>query len=307
MALVSGPPASERGKRLLMVLQAYIDDSGSDGANYAFVLGGFVADHAKWGEFSDEWQTALDLEPKLSYFKMTEAASLHGQFHTSKGRDEKKRDGRVILLADIVAKHTQIKIHSMIKNEDFNTHIRTLPAFQRSLATDSPFTMLATQLSYAVAIKSYVFGITEPCDFIFDETNGFDDDLSSRWNDIRAISKMKINRDIYDLIGSKPIFRDEKKFKPLQAADLYARNVRQNWTQNKVLWTPPNRALRALGRTSSIERVYSTEEIIRLRNFLIAQGEHIKAINPDFALVHRSENKRERKNARLQARKKLRP
>src|SRR6266851_757494 len=86
-ALVSGLPSDKCKRRLLMPFQAYIDDSGSEPQSPVFVLGGFIAPHEKWASFSEEWQAALDQDPKLEYFKMTEAAHLGGQFSRRRGWD----------------------------------------------------------------------------------------------------------------------------------------------------------------------------------------------------------------------------
>ena len=56
-----------------MVLQAFVDDSGSDPQSFPFVLGGFVARPTQWAAFTDEWERALHRLPRLEYFKNNEA------------------------------------------------------------------------------------------------------------------------------------------------------------------------------------------------------------------------------------------
>jgi hypothetical protein len=55
---VSGLPKSVRDRQQLLALQAFIDDSRSEGA--ILVLSGYIADAASWAKFSDEWQELLD-------------------------------------------------------------------------------------------------------------------------------------------------------------------------------------------------------------------------------------------------------
>jgi hypothetical protein len=59
-ALASGLPSEEHGRLRLMVVQASIDDSGSDSQSTVFVQRSFIADHWRRAAFSDEWQAALD-------------------------------------------------------------------------------------------------------------------------------------------------------------------------------------------------------------------------------------------------------
>src|SRR5215208_2476822 len=110
-AMVSGLPSGKRERRKLMVLQAYIDDSGSEPTDPLFVLGGFVSQAADWAVFSDEWKAVLDIPPTLEYFKMSEANSLREQFDPSRGWNEKLADIRVNLLCDVVCNHTRLATH----------------------------------------------------------------------------------------------------------------------------------------------------------------------------------------------------
>jgi hypothetical protein len=70
-----------------MVL-AFVDDSGSGGDSLFSVLAGYSATEPTWAAFWRDWQDALDLDPKIAYFKMSEAESRKGQFEgfCSEGR-----------------------------------------------------------------------------------------------------------------------------------------------------------------------------------------------------------------------------
>src|SRR6266446_9949601 len=60
-ALVAGLPSTERGSRRAMILEAYLDDSGSGGRRQRFfTLAGFLSDYESWGKFADEWKAVLD-------------------------------------------------------------------------------------------------------------------------------------------------------------------------------------------------------------------------------------------------------
>ena len=53
LALVSGLPPKARMTRKMMMLQAYIDESCSDGK--LFVMAGYIASAPQWIAFSEEW------------------------------------------------------------------------------------------------------------------------------------------------------------------------------------------------------------------------------------------------------------
>src|SRR5271165_6315742 len=101
-ALVSGLPSDQREKRRLMVLQVAADDSGSEPQQPFFVLAGFCAQASVWADFSDAWDEALKLPPRLESFKMAEANALRGQFDPEKGWNEERRDQRLDILVEII-------------------------------------------------------------------------------------------------------------------------------------------------------------------------------------------------------------
>jgi hypothetical protein len=121
-----------------MVLQIFVDDSGSEPQAPYFVLGGFVAPPLpNWFDFSNEWQAVLDQAPKLEYFKMNEAATFTGQFERQRGWNEKNRDARVIDLAYLVRRFANLRISVAIRNVDFNTYIKSMAFPNRQLISDS--------------------------------------------------------------------------------------------------------------------------------------------------------------------------
>jgi Protein of unknown function (DUF3800) len=306
-ALVSGLPAAKRRGRGLMVLQAFIDDSGSEPTSPIFYLAGFVADHEQWAAFSDEWRAVLDESPKLDYFKMSEAASLRGQFATHLGWNDAKRDDRLVSFARVAARYARVRVGASIRHQDW-AQIANLPAIERRLAVDTPYVMLAHRLILAVAIFGDRLGIHEPCDYIFDEQEGFSDELCRNWSDFKRQIDESKRSDIAKFIGSRPIFRDEKKFLPLQAADLYAWQVRRHFidnhkVENQTIFIPPNRILKMFDHIPKIDREYSLSELTRLREHLVEIGEIFSLQNPSVELVPAAPDTKSARRARRRARK----
>jgi hypothetical protein len=151
--LVSGFPPGKRENRWFMILfpQAAIDDSGSEPQSPTFILAGFAAPFGAWLSFSQAWQSVLDKTPKLEYFKMSEAASLSGQFHRRRGWTERKRDTRVLEFAQVARDHAALRIHASMPSKLFRKYVTSKAAPERKLAMDSPYVMLFFQVILATA------------------------------------------------------------------------------------------------------------------------------------------------------------
>jgi hypothetical protein len=240
---VSGFLPAKREHRYFMILepQAIIDDSGSEPQSRVFVLGGFAASAADWARFAIEWQAVLDLPPKLDYFKMAEAANFRGQFSAKHGWTEAKRDKRLRECSQVILNHARIRIQTGTRNDHFEKYIKSLPVPERKLSIDTPYVLLFSQVILAMATFGDQLGIKEPCDFIFDEQKGFSKEALESWITIKTLLAASKRSDLGKFIGSPPIFRDDKHFLPLQAADFYAWHMRQHWSRNQIsLFRPGN-------------------------------------------------------------------
>src|SRR5262245_66278423 len=77
-----------------MMLQAYVDDSCL-GEGPVGLLAGWIAPAADWARFSDDWDQALSMSPRLCYFKSSEASSLIGEVRWVEHRDDKVWSSRL--------------------------------------------------------------------------------------------------------------------------------------------------------------------------------------------------------------------
>jgi hypothetical protein len=281
----------KRERRCLMILQpqAMIDDSGTEPQSPIFVLGGFIAPAAAWTKFSTDWQTVLDQPPKLDYFKLTEAFSLSakGQFSRHKGWNETKRDDRLIDLAHVISRHAAIRVHASMSNDDFIKYVQSLAVPQRKLGSDHPYLLLASQLMLAVGVSGDQLGLSGPCDYFFDEQEGFSVDFSQWWPSFKALLNTAGRSDLKEYIGSAPpTYRDEKTFLPLQAADFYAGYLRQHAIRNRKLIVPPPVALRQLEMIPMVGFNVGDDLLQKIRNSLVESARKFVAAYPGAPLVH---------------------
>jgi len=292
---------------ILVDPQLAADDSGSEPQSPIFVLAGFVAPAVKWAAFSTDWQAALNEVPKLEYFKMNEAAGMNGQFHKRRGWTEPKRDDRLVTLARIIKKYASVRVSAWIRHDDYETHIRSLPAPVRHLGFDSPYVLLLQQLILAIAVFGDRHGIKTPCDCILDEQGHLAEEALFSWPTFKSLVERSSRSDLAKFVGSPPIFRDEKNFLPLQSGDLYAWQIRNHYVENhrvpnQTIRFSPNRILGILDRIPLINREYPTDEVIRLREHLLKQCDAFAKTFPDVTLLGPHKDPKERRRAHKQAR-----
>jgi hypothetical protein len=204
-----------RGKRQLMAVRAFIDDSGSGGDSPYYVLAGYLGDVPTWERFTEDWQQVLDKVPKIAYFKMSEAESQTGEFEQF---THPQRDERVDDLVAVVEKHHLWAACCAISKPDFDELIVSRGAGPWR----DPY---ITAFMYLIGIFTSIgarFGFNDIVDFIFDEPEK---------------GQKRTVRDIWDQVkGFQPVagrvgvieFRDDKDFLPLQAADLLAWHERRH-------------------------------------------------------------------------------
>jgi hypothetical protein len=105
---VTGMAPSRAVRRLLMVLQAFVDESSTDGSTY--VLAGYVASAAVWAQFAKDWEELLPLATlgpnNTRRFKMSEMAML----------DERME--RVPAFYKVIERHDLIRLSCKINVAD---------------------------------------------------------------------------------------------------------------------------------------------------------------------------------------------
>ena len=212
---ICGFAGRERDERWLVMPKAYIDDSGRIDHSPVFVLAGWAARVETWIPFSEDWQHILDIHPRIDYFKSTEALACRGQFE---GFSKTRRNERVQLLCDVLDKHLPTQITCAVVLDDFEKVVKgsSLP-----LWLHNPYYLAFFNLITAFANNQKGFGFSEPVDFVFDD-QAEKRKIRSAWDNFVDLAPDAIK----PLIGIEPAFLDDRKVKPLQAADLMAGHVR---------------------------------------------------------------------------------
>ena len=202
----------------MVVLQGFVDDSASDVGDRRIFLVAVINGAEQWAAFADEWHRELQKD-SLAYFKMAEANSLRGQFA---GWTRDRRDAKVLALARIIERHHPWFTFCSVSRKEYDEILA--PVAPQGLKT--PYYTCFWGVMKTTARYHQSLGIEDvpPVDFIFDDQGGLGDDaaLFYRW------AKESEDPETQRLLGSTPIFRDDKTMPPLQAADMLAWHIRKD-------------------------------------------------------------------------------
>jgi hypothetical protein len=214
--LFSGIAASKRNRRLLMPVQAYIDDSQTDGE--VLVLAGYLATYEQWEKFSVDWQELLDMPPRWERFKMTDIAASQDE-----GRWE-----RAGWFVNVIDRHAAAFVAVAVDIPEFHRVLDELnfPTFK----TWNPYVFAHRALLDATIQYQHELGITEPVDFIFDEFSQ-EEFIRQGWK----IFSATVRPEFRERIGREPRFESDDEFLPLQAADMLAWHARQHWLKHRSM------------------------------------------------------------------------
>ena len=190
------------------MLNAYIDDSKMNEPPVS-VLGGWVGHAKDWAAFSDSWAEALWMKPRLSYFKLTEAQNLTGEFH---GWTEQSRDERIRLLVKIIERYKFLGVANAIPLDAYKEVFGGVP----DRHVQNPYFISFFGIIALLAGYYQRQGHTDQIDFIFDIQPGEVEVVTEAWANFLKVAPPNLR----PLLGDYPIFRNDKTTLPLQAADL---------------------------------------------------------------------------------------
>jgi hypothetical protein len=210
----------------MVMLQGYMDDSGSEPQSKVFLLSGFILETENWERFSDEWQYQLRRDPRIEYFKMYEASAREGQF---RGWREEFVLCKVKDLLSVIEHYQPTGISCMV---DWRDYLREFGA----LAVDDlkgPYALLF-QLAFQ-AIKRHQQRLRiypTAVDVDFDDQGKVGKFAAQLYGDM----KERFPAQWKQMLGRMPIMLNEKEVLPLQAADMLAWSERNSLVRENSDW-----------------------------------------------------------------------
>jgi hypothetical protein len=113
------PSTIVSGRRLVMALEGYFDESGTHGGSSTFSLAGYVSTPERWATFETEWRAAL-ADFGLEFWHMASFANRVGEY--GQWTEDVRRE-RFARLASIIQKHAVYSIGTVFSMADYETSI----------------------------------------------------------------------------------------------------------------------------------------------------------------------------------------
>jgi hypothetical protein len=228
LSFLSGIPENRRKRRILIMVQAFVDDHGGKGQDI-FLFSALIGEAEKWASISDEWEFWLKQPPSIRYFKMSEAVNLGGQFRRFSA---KERDDKIKALCKVINTDELTEFSFVSEMEAFERRFKGA-AKPLSEPYFFPFHSVIGGVSYNAA----ALGATQPIEIFFDENVIFGPRAKAWYPVVRVMFDDPVIRNIMPI---EPFFRKDEDVLPLQAADLTAwmNGCEQRGDYGEFLWVP---------------------------------------------------------------------
>lgn len=225
--MVSGFSARLRRNRCILVLDGYVDDSGSGHGKIA-VLAGFLSTADRWRNFSDDLENLCEQEPKTPDFKMVKAMDHRVYWPATR----QQLDKRIEDVAGLTVKHAMYRIDVQMHREAYDCFVKgRVPK-----KIDDPYFLLF----YNVILASVEFmgkmNMEGTVEFVFDEQGKVGERARSLYYSIKEYTDAKVRQ----YMGGEPVFKHDRDLLPLKSADLLAYQLRRHFDLEQPQGVPHN-------------------------------------------------------------------
>jgi hypothetical protein len=241
----------------MAMMSVYIDDSGKPGDQTVICLGGLISDAVQWGRLEGEWQRALD------------AFNIKVPFHMSAFEARKKppwselsdsqRASLIARLTGIMRRRVRTRVYTVILLPEFRLTLKEKTV--RRMANALCALGCASRVNFWS--RSYAEGA--PVAYIFEGGSEGDATAFKAFDELVATGHPEAQ-----LIGTRS--KDDKNRQPLQAADIWAYEVRKYFHEWAYLHS--KRPIRAsfetlLGIPDGKGFIYTGDKLEKLRSEII--------------------------------------
>jgi len=212
----------------VLVLHGFFDESGKLADSEYVVFAGFVARPESWDHFSFEWKKRLESSPrKIPYLHTAEAMNLRGKIWQKWTAPE--RDALLIDLAEIAHRNVLHGIVAHALSNDFRVH----PILKEKLGDP-----------HYAAFEACMMGLLEYSKSSKDALHIIADDEEKYGVECyKLLNKLRIRHPRVRNLMSGFCLNDDRKFPPLQAADMWSYFHRQELVRLKNAREEPQNAV----------------------------------------------------------------
>lgn len=198
------------------MIQAFLDESGTKGTHPIFTFAGFIGRAEVWAKFSQEWSVWINRPPRIEYLKMAEAVKFDKEFRKF---GESQRNDKLRGCVEIIKEHLpQWAIHVTVDIAEWH---RVLAPDTPRMLSDPYFTSFFGILS-GVCYEMLDTMVPEEFEVIFDIHSIFQPRINIWYEFVKEMVRVIHDEALGRIMPPSPLFRDDKVFVPLQAADVLA-------------------------------------------------------------------------------------
>lgn len=195
-------------------MQAFADDSGNIGDTRMLTLCGVFGEADEVTRFSTEWAAVLAEAPSVAYFKLGEFIHGSGEF----GRlNRATREKKAIALAGVLRRHRMTGFGAATDLAAFKGTYALAKGSDASIPLFMPYQTVVASLAQGF----WGLGVREPFEMTFDSNAVLEPIIRAFYAYIREPMRRTLE-EAGALLPSDVLFRDDKQFMPLQAADMLA-------------------------------------------------------------------------------------
>ena len=265
-------------RRLIVVLRAYFDDSGTHAGSKVLVLAGFMGSPDEWSKFEDEWADILKKEGIKSFH----ARDFHGGYGQCKDWPLTRRELVRGDLRRVLAARNIIGIGATVRVDDWESSAS--PAIKDRYI--SPLYLafehcIQQTLHWAQCATDQQTGEIEKVSFFFDS---FNREVARCFDIGKAYEHGWIRSDWFEGIA----FGQTDRMLPLQAADMLAHETYRLEHGRLTSGTEPTLSphLKALLEDLPIHgQYYDREALTILASQMVHRQPHDLLVPPDAAAV----------------------
>ena len=221
---LSGFPERFRRERVILVLQAFFDESGGKGTGRWMSMAGLLAHADVFASVANAWDLALRAQHpgSIRYFKMNEATTLSGEFAYWR---EEARDDKLRQLAQVLNRRELLEVAHIIdlgeglEVESCWHHVRGRHTLSQ------PHLALFQNVFVSSVAEAVDMGHDKPMEVVFDNNDIYKEDIRRMYPLIRSIYSEEPRH--LAVLPVDPSFGDDKDFVILQAADFLAGQMRR--------------------------------------------------------------------------------
>lgn len=222
------PFPSDGSKDIVIVLETYLDDSGTHVQSPIIVVGGIAATRHNWETFDVHWKALLDCW-NIEFFHMADFKSRQGPYSDW---SDSERYERLNALLSLISKHTIVAVWAAVPREVYE---KVIPDKLKARINPYHIAAIACFTRLNGILRNEMGDRNVQAAYVYEELGKGSGPILEAYLGIKAVPRLLEEMHMLSLA-----YQPKKRFRPLQAADILAYEVWKDET-NKLAGDPRGR------------------------------------------------------------------